>query len=254
MPLSDVVIRGKTNEPPKIAVYGQEGIGKTTLATSVKNAIVLQTEEGCNQIDCAKFPLAETLEEMMGYVLQLVNEEHEFGAVVLDSATHTDRLIADYLCRQQGVKTIEQVDGGYGKGGAAMAREWERILPVFDSLRRKKNMTVILIAHSQVERFNDPDGPAYDRYSLRLNKNTSALITEWVDVIAYCGIRKRIATEDAGFNRKRSTAHAIGRDGEERILRCTGSPSCVAKNRYGITEDLPLSWQSFEEALTKGMQ
>jgi hypothetical protein len=60
----------------------------------------------------------------------------------------------------------------------------------------------------------------------------------------------RTQSEDAGFNRKRTTAHAIGAGGGERILRCVGGPSCVAKNRYGITEELPLSWPAFIEALS----
>ena len=55
----------------------------------------------------------------------------------------------------------------------------------------------------------------------------------------------RTQSEETGFNRKRTIAHAIGKDGGERILRCVGGPSCVAKNRYGITEELPLSWAAF---------
>jgi len=34
------------------------------------------------------------------------------------------------------------------------------------------------------------------------------------------------------FNRKRTTAAGLGTGGGERILRCVGSPACVAKNRY----------------------
>ena len=44
--------------------------------------------------------------------------------------------------------------------------------------------------------------------------------------------------------------YAIGKDGGERILRCIGGPSCVAKNRYGIVEELPLSWAAFIQALS----
>ena len=60
----------------------------------------------------------------------------------------------------------------------------------------------------------------------------------------------RTQSEDAGFNRKRTIAHAIGKDGGERILRTVGGPSCVAKNRYGITEELPLEWAAFVQAMS----
>ena len=61
--------------------------------------------------------------------------------------------------------------------------------------------------------------------------------------------KMRTQSEDTGFNRKRTTAQAIGRDGGERVFRSYGSPSCVAKNRYGISEELPLSWAAFMNAL-----
>ena len=60
----------------------------------------------------------------------------------------------------------------------------------------------------------------------------------------------RTQSEDAGFNRKRPIAPAIGRDGGERILRCIGGPSCVAKNRYGLPAELPLDWQALVTAMT----
>jgi len=53
------------------------------------------------------------------------------------------------------------------------------------------------------------------------------------------------------FGRKRTIAHAIGKDGGERILRTVGGPSCVAKNRSGLTEELPLSWAAFMTALAE---
>jgi hypothetical protein len=83
-----------------------------------------------------------------------------------------------------------------------------------------------------------------------LNKHAGALIGEWVDAVLFATRKVRTQTENAGFNRKRTIAHAIGNDGGERILRCVGGPSCIAKNRYGITDDLPLSWQSFIAALS----
>ena len=45
-------------------------------------------------------------------------------------------------------------------------------------------------------------------------------------------------------------AHAVGKGGGERVLRCVGGPSCVAKNRFGLPEELPLSWAAFVAALS----
>ena len=64
----------------------------------------------------------------------------------------------------------------------------------------------------------------------------------------------RTQSEDAGFNRKRSIAVGLGADGGERILRTTGGPSCIAKNRYGLPAELPLSWAALVEAVVQNTQ
>ena len=114
--------------------------------------------------------------------------------------------------------------------------------------------TIISGSESKVERFEDPESTSYDRYSPRVHKHAKALISEWCDAVIFATRKIRTQSEDAGFNRKRTIAHAVGKDGGERILRCVGGPSCVAKNRYGITEELPLSWAAFIEALSSNQQ
>ena len=47
-------------------------------------------------------------------------------------------------------------------------------------------------------------------------------------------------------------AFVLGKDGGERVIRTIGGPSCVAKNRYSLPEELPLSWPALMAAfLTK---
>jgi hypothetical protein len=103
-------------------------------------------------------------------------------------------------------------------------------------------MLVLAIAHAKIEKFEDPESTPYDRYSPRLHKHAAALFVEWVDAVLFATRKFRTQTEEAGFNRKRTTAHAIGKDGGERILKTIGGPSCVAKNRYGLEAEIPLDW------------
>jgi hypothetical protein len=121
-------------------------------------------------------------------------------------------------------------------------------------LRNTRGMVVLLIAHAKVEKFEDPEASPYDRYSPRLHKHAAALVSEWCDAVLFATRKFRTQTEDAGFNRKRTIAHAIGKDGGEHVLRTVGGPSCVAKNRYGITEELPLSWTAFVAALSNNQK
>ena len=150
--------------------------------------------------------------------------------------------------------SIEQVAGGYSKGYTLALTFWREIIEHLNALRNGRGMVVLLIAHSKIERFEDPESSPYDRYSPRLHKLAAALVSEWCDAVLFATRKIRTHSEDAGFNRKRTIAHAIGKGGGERILRTVGGPSCVAKNRYGITEELPLSWAAFVQAMSQNHQ
>jgi hypothetical protein len=248
------VHRGKAAKPPRILLYGVEGIGKSTFGSLAPKPIYIQTEDGLDEIDCDKFPLAATYNDVVGALTELRAEQHDYETVVIDSLDWLERLVWDKLCAENGVNSIEKVDGGYSKGYTHALTYWREIIDHFNVLRNARGMVVLLIAHSKVERFEDPESSPYDRYSPRLHKHAAALISEWCDAVLFATRRIRTQSEDAGFNRKRTIAHAIGKDGGERILRCVGGPTCVAKNRYGITEELPLSWSAFIQALSNNQQ
>ena len=241
---------GLTPAPPRITVYGVEGVGKSTFASEAHKPIFLQTEDGLAQIACDKFPLAATYDEVTAALTALHAEQHDYETVVIDSLDWLERLIWDAVCTEYGVKSIEKADGGYAKGYTHALTYWRQIIDLLGALRNDRNMVVLLIAHSKVEKFEDPESSAYDRYSPRLHKHAAALICEWSDAVLFATRKFRTQTEDAGFNRKRTIANAIGKDGGERIIRCVGGPSCIAKNRYGVVEEMPLSWAAFMAALT----
>jgi hypothetical protein len=249
MKLMDKVQSGRTTRAPRLLTYGTEGIGKTSWAASSPTPIFIQTEDGLGNVDAARFPLAHSYEDAAQALDELLTESHTFETVVIDSLDWLERLIWDKTCREANATSIERVDGGYGKGYTVALAYWREVVAKLDALRDQRNMACILIAHAKVERFEDPESNAYDRYAPRLHKLAAALICEWCDAVLFATRKFRTTTEDGGFNRKRAIAQAIGKSGGDRVLRCVGGPSCVAKNRYGITEDLPLSWAAFVAAL-----
>lgn len=250
MSLLASIERGRTTRPPRLLIYGTPGIGKSTFASEAPNPIFVPTEDGLGEIDCARFPLATRYEEVVASLTELRTAPHDFETVVVDSLDWLERLIWDRVCAEFGVKNIEKADGGYARGYTHALTPWREVVECLDHLRRERGMAVLLIAHAKVERFEDPEAPPYDRYSPRLHKHAAALITEWCDAALFATRKFRTQTEDAGFGRKRSIAHAIGKDGGERVLRAIGGPSCVAKNRFGLTEELPLAWSAFMSALS----
>ena len=251
MSLLQQIRSGPRHSPPRLLIYGTEGIGKSTTAAQALRPIFITTEDGLDQIDCNSFPLARRFDEVMSAISVLYSEEHDYQSVVIDSLDWLERLIWDDVCREYGVKSIEKVDGGYAKGYTHALTQWREVLDGLDALRNQRGMAVILLAHTKIEKFEDPESVAYDRYSPRLHKHAAAMITEWCDAVLFATRKFRTESEDAGFNRKRAIAVALGSDGGERILRTVGGPSCIAKNRYSLPSELPLSWQALVAAITQ---
>jgi len=229
--------------------YGTEGIGKSTLAASTPRPIFVQTEDGLGEIDCDKFPLARSFDDVLAALNELATESHAYETVVVDSLDWLERMIWDAVCRRESATTIEKVGGGYGKGYTFALDFWRRFIDRLVALHSGRQMMVFLIAHAKVEKFEDPEASAYDRYSPRLHKHAAALITEWCDAVLFASRRLTTRNEDAGFGRQRAIATPIGAGGGERILRTTGGPACVAKNRYRLKPEIPLSW----DALVSGI-
>lgn len=244
MGLLQQIQTGRAPMPPRIMVYGTEGIGKSTIASCAPKPIFVQTEDGLSEIDCHKFPLARSLDDVHAALNDLFVEQHDYQTVIIDSLDWLERMIWDVLCKQYGVASIEKVDGGYGKGYIHSMTHWRKVVDQLAQLREQRNMMVVLVAHAKVERFEDPEEAAYDRYSPRLNKHAGALISEWCDAVLFATRKIVTKTETGAFNRIRTKATPVGKDGGERILRCIGGPSCIAKNRYGLSAELPLDWDT----------
>lgn len=242
--------RGKQAVPPRLMIYGSEGVGKSTLAAQTPGPVFVQTEDGLGQIDCHRFPLAQSFDDILAALGSLYSEQHDYQTAVIDSLDWAERLIWDAVCRDYGAKSIEKVDGGYGKGYVYALAYWRKLLDGLIALHSKRQMMIVLLAHAKVERFEDPESAAYDRYSPRLNKHAAALITEWSDAVLFATRKFRVEADTGNFNRERHVAHAIGRDGGERVLRTVGGPSCVAKNRFNLAAELPLDWSALLAGIT----
>jgi len=249
MSLLQQIHTGRRPSPPRFVIYGTEGIGKSTTASQAPNPIFIPTEDGLDQIDCASFPLATSLANVEAALQSLIQDQHDFESVVIDSLDWLERLIWDALCELYGVASIEKVDGGYARGYTHALTHWRRVLDALNTLRSRRGMCIVLLAHAKVEKFEDPESAAYDRYSPRLHKHATALVNEWADAVLFATRKIITKTEETGFNRERTIASGLGKDGGERVLRCVGSPACVAKNRFDLPAELPLSWTALMQAM-----
>ena len=173
----------------------------------------------------------------------MYTEDHSYQSVVIDSLDWLEPLVWAHTAETNGWKDIEAA--GYGKGFTAALDAWRALLEGLNALRDEKNMTIILIAHSDIKRFDAPDTEPYDRYIIKLHKTASALFQENADCVFFANYRISTVKTDVGFNKK--VVRGVG--GSDRIIYTTERPAFLAKQRYGMPESLPMEWQAIAEAV-----
>jgi hypothetical protein len=228
MSLLESIVKGKEAKAPRIMLYGGEGIGKSTFGASAPNPVFVQTEDGLGEIDCHKFPLAKSLQDVHAALSALAEERHEFQTAVVDCRL-AGRLIFDEVCKEFGVKNIEKADGGYARGYTHALTHWRRIVNALERLRDERGMAVILISHSKVEKFEDPESSAYDRYLPRLHKHACSLICEWVDAVLFAARRFR--------DRRRRTRASTRADHSRSSRGRRGASASSARRRTGLRRE-----------------
>lgn len=235
-----VVQKGPQFKPPRIFLYGIHGIGKTSWGAAAPNPIFIQTEEGANELDVARFPTATSAADVIGQLRSLYKEQHDYKTVVIDSADWLEDLIFGVLHKDFTDKEL-----AYGKDALLAEQRLNDILTALNFLRDKKSMSCIIIAHSEIKRFNSPLTEPYDRYQPKLQHRLSSLLQEWADVVLFATFDVSVKKVDSGFNKEARRGVSAG----DRLCYTEERPAFYAKNRYKLPEEMPLDWAKFQEKI-----
>ena len=240
MSLSNIK-RGRIDRPIRVLMYGPEGIGKSTFGAGAPEAVFIGSEDGTAQLDVARFPSPERWEDIHLAVDELRNGEHEFKTAVFDTLDWMEPICWDFVCRSAGKPDIESF--GYGKGYVAAVDTWRSFLVELDRLRNDRSMNIVLLAHSHIRKFQNPEGEDFDRYTLKLHEKSAGLLKEWVDDILFANF-EILSAESKG--RVRGVSTGVRRIHTERAA------AFDAKNRHNLPVELPLDWEEYFAAVKAG--
>lgn len=234
------VVRGKQAKPIRVLVFGTHGVGKSTFAADAPSPIFLCSEDGTAQLDVARLPTPRSWADVLEAIRVLTAEEHEFRTLVFDTVDWLEPLCWAAACAAAGKAAIE--DFGFGKGYVAALDLWRGLIARLEQLERTRKMNIVLLAHAHVKKHDDPFAGAFDRYRMKLHEKAGDLLAEWVDALLFA--RHEVVATKKGNDQK-----ARGVSSGARILHTTYCAAFDAKNRFGLPEEMPLSWPEFEAAV-----
>jgi len=165
---------------------------------------------------------------------------------------HTQELLADVASGKTGIEHLvvdsltgfelfcfkhhceEHFDGDWSKGGFlafqsgpknAAKTDWPMFLDLMDDVRRA-GISVVVIAHSQIKPFTNPDGANYDQYMPYLEKDTWHQTHRWAKAVLFHNIEVGLEKVAGRTKAKAGT--------EERAIYTEPGATFIAKNRWGI--------------------
>lgn len=235
--------------------YGPEGVGKTSLVAD-SGALFFDVEGGSAEVEVPRYPFnpgqpdefkPRSLEQIDAAIDDLLeNPGHGFTGVALDTVSALEALVHKFICARDKESGIEAY--GYGKGFNVAVEQLRVLLAKLDLLRGQ-GISIILIGHSNVQTFKNPEGEDWDYYSLAANHKFAGALKQWCDVVGFVQFEGG-AKKLEGDRSKRARGWTTNR----RLIQLARSAAWDAKSRLALPAEIELDiahpWKPFADAST----
>lgn len=253
--LLESAVQGQAMTGLRAIIGGVEGVGKTTLACSAPDSLLIPVESGYGVITTARLPqMTHWLH--IEQAIKEITEAAETGklpykTIVYDTGTALEKLLHGFVIEKdtnwsqgnpKGV-TMESALGGYGKAYVLAGTLFDEFLRKLDNLAVYYGVNIIITCHIFAARVVNPEVGEYDCWDLQLHapKNQKTFgkresLTQWADLIGIMHgdftIRKNEKGETLRMGIDKGTTD------DQRIMEVNRTPAYVAKNRFNMTGDV----------------
>lgn len=223
-----------------MVIYGPEGIGKSTFAACFPKPLFIDTEGSTKNLNVSRTPRPGSFAMVMDQIRYVKENANICKTLTIDTADWAEQLVLADICARHQKKGIE--DFGYGKGYVYLAEDFGRMLNLLEDLI-ELDINVVITAHAAMRKFEQPDeSGAYDRWELKLKKQTAPLLKEWADMLLFANYKTLV------FKDENDKAKARG---GKRVMYTTHHPCWDAKNRHGLDDELPFEYQQIDFCIAK---
>lgn len=241
MSILDSIVTTKAGAP-RVTVYGNPGIGKSTLASQFPRPLFLLTED--NELPGIKAIPVDSFVSIWDTIKGLLKcEEFPFDTIVIDSISKLDALVVEYILDKEPVgkngskpSTLTAACGGYG-AGYMRAESLHRALKSLLDKFKERGIAVVYIAHMAHGTVKPPDNEDYTNYTIVMNHDKSRHVyIDDVDCVLFCKLKSYTSQLDSGRTMVKST--------DERIIVTGINDSFVSKNRFAMPSEIPMSYDA----------
>jgi len=224
------VVQGQRRNAWKIGIYGEPGVGKSTLASLCNGAIFADIEGSMLDLNVSTVAGIEQWEDLRAWVKQ----QRGAGIYGIDSMSKAEDMCADYVIRtkvkdgEMAINSIE--DFKYGAGAKFVSDEFRLLLGDIDK-SFSTGVCWIMVAHNRVEWYKNPDDKDF------MLNNPDLLDTKRgscrADWIRFCDHIAFVAKDVAVVRGK-------AQGGGTRTIYMDGGASRVSKQR-GLSQEV-IAW------------
>ena len=223
--------------PDKLVIYAQKGFGKTTLGAQAPKPVFLMSRDELGLLTLmrnglvppAPYSVVQSWEQFEVELRELIVKGcGDAQTLVLDALGGFNRLCDEYICnKEHGGKWGKNGFMNYHVGYAQSAVEFTRMLGVLSEVNTKLKLRIIMLAHSQVEKFEDPMTAPFDRFTVDCHRKTWQPVNAWADAVLF---GRTITTKGKG-----------GLNTElKRVVHTCECDAFEAKNRHGLPRQIEM--------------